>query len=54
MSGKGNEAYEKFNREMGEKFADLYQRIIIDPPGSRFAQPAPALEFKPWVDEDQP
>jgi hypothetical protein len=40
MSGKGNAAYEKFDREMSEKYGHLYQRV---------QQPAVTMEFAPYT-----
>jgi hypothetical protein len=40
MSGKGNAAYEKFDREMSEKYGHLYQRV---------QQPAVPSEFAPYT-----
>ena len=42
MSGKGNAAYEKFSREMGEKYGHLIQRRDPNTPFKPFAPYPPA------------
>lgn len=37
MSGKGNDAYEKLDREITAKYGHLYQRMNPDPPPRDFA-----------------
>lgn len=52
MSGKGNDAYEKLNRELGEKYGGLYQRLDLNTPGVRYAPSKPEREFKPYQEQE--
>ena len=49
MSGKGNEAYEKFDRKFAEKHTELLERLIQRRPmenvWNAFMAPARAVEF---------
>jgi hypothetical protein len=51
MSGKGNADYEKFDREFGEKHAELLERMIQRRPmenvWNTFMAPARTIEFPP-------